>query len=57
MSYSPFYYELILSKPVLFDGNFTYTDSELIIELEKEVHEAWEHVGRYPTKEESKIFR
>ena len=57
MSYSPFYYELIFSKPVLFDGNFTYTDSELIIELEKEIHEAWEHVGRYPTKEESKIFR
>ena len=57
MSYSPFFYELIFHNSVLFDGNLTFTDTDLLIELEKESPEIWENLGKYPTKEESKIHR
>ena len=57
VSYSPFYYELIFSQSVQFGGHLVFTDTELVLHLEKERPGDWTQLGRQPTREESKTCR
>ena len=57
VSFTPYFYELVFYKSVLFNGVFLISDGDLIIELTKEEAGIWSQLGGYPKKNEAKEFR